>query len=561
MQDIPKYLHPYIATQDPALYTAIDHAGWRFILKISQAFFSKHAHEMYLEGLEKTGISTERIPLISDMDEKLKRFGWRAAPVCGFIPPSVFMEFLSLGILPIACDMRKLEHLSYTPAPDIVHEAAGHAPIIADPEYAHYLRQYGEVSRKSIFSSQDWNLYVAIRNLSDTKENPKSTLEEIQAAENCLNKAIQAIDHVSEATELARMSWWTIEYGLIGSMEDPKIYGAGLLSSLGESYHCLRPEITKIPLTLNCVEVTYDITKPQPQLFIAPDFQTLTRVLDELTETMAFRKGGVTGLNKAKKAATVTTTEWESGLQISGILESFSLDSNNNPTLIKFSGPVQLSVCDQELAGFGARKFSNGFITPVGLWKFENKKSNGKNKVVFDSGITIQGQFKKEIKNKERVVALVFENSSIVDSHGIVLVPQSKGERVIACGEKVVSVFGGAADRAKYLEATGGFQQPPGNPKTNLTSENRLLDGLYQQVREVRESGKVAQQLSRLNQIQSELDKKYPQDWLLRFELLELNSTYSLKAAWAQSTLQRLRQIAGESKPISEMIERGLALL
>src|SRR3954466_6997248 len=168
-EQIPEHLKPYVVGQDPSLYTAIDHASWRFILKISQKFFSKHAHPKYLSGLRETGISTERIPLISEMDASLRTFGWRAVAVSGFVPPAVFMEFLSLGILPIACDMRKLENLSYTPAPDIVHEAAGHAPIIADPEYERYLRSYGEISRKAIFSKQDLEVYEAVRNLSDVK--------------------------------------------------------------------------------------------------------------------------------------------------------------------------------------------------------------------------------------------------------------------------------------------------------------------------------------------------------------------------------------------------------
>ncbi|MFL5814492.1 MAG: phenylalanine 4-monooxygenase, partial [Bdellovibrionia bacterium] len=165
-EQIPEYLQPYIAHQDPSLYTPIDHASWRFILKISQAFFAKNAHPMYLNGLRETGISTDRIPLISEMDQKLRRFGWRAVPVSGFIPPAVFMEFLSRGVLPIACDMRKIENISYTPAPDIVHEAAGHAPIIAEPSYAAYLRHYGELAEKAIYSKQDLDVYEAVRNLS-----------------------------------------------------------------------------------------------------------------------------------------------------------------------------------------------------------------------------------------------------------------------------------------------------------------------------------------------------------------------------------------------------------
>jgi phenylalanine-4-hydroxylase len=93
---VPEYLRPFIAKQDASLYTPIDHASWRFILNISQSFFSKNAHSKYLAGLEETGISTERIPLIEEMDAKLKRFGWRAVAVSGFIPPTVSKRIKSL---------------------------------------------------------------------------------------------------------------------------------------------------------------------------------------------------------------------------------------------------------------------------------------------------------------------------------------------------------------------------------------------------------------------------------------------------------------------------------
>ena len=67
--------------------------------------------------------------------------------------------------------MRSLEHLFYTPTPDIVHEAAGHSPMIADADYAEYLKYYGKIACKAISSSEDYDLYIAIRELSDIKEN------------------------------------------------------------------------------------------------------------------------------------------------------------------------------------------------------------------------------------------------------------------------------------------------------------------------------------------------------------------------------------------------------
>ena len=77
------------------------------------------------------------------MNRMLKDIGWAAVAVDGFIPPNAFMEFQAYNILVIASDIRQLEHIEYTPAPDIIHEGAGHAPIIANPEYAEYLRRFG----------------------------------------------------------------------------------------------------------------------------------------------------------------------------------------------------------------------------------------------------------------------------------------------------------------------------------------------------------------------------------------------------------------------------------
>ncbi|MGZ3721743.1 MAG: aromatic amino acid hydroxylase, partial [Bdellovibrionales bacterium] len=186
---IPKHLLKYIVEQNYARYTPEDQAVWRYIMRQLKNYLSTHAHESYLQGLEKSGIEIERIPHIEVIDQKLEELGWGAVPVSGFIPPAAFMEFQSLGVLPIASDMRTLDHLLYTPAPDIVHEAAGHAPILAaDPEYAAYLRQYGEVARHSILSREDLAQYEAIRVLSDMKEDPASTPEKIARAEKHLHQ-------------------------------------------------------------------------------------------------------------------------------------------------------------------------------------------------------------------------------------------------------------------------------------------------------------------------------------------------------------------------------------
>ena len=177
----PKHLKKYIVDQNYESYSSMDHACWKFILKISVSFFTKYADNIYINGLKDTGILLNKIPRITTINNKLRKLGWQAVCVRGFLPPQIFMEFQSLKILPIAADMRTYEHLTYTPAPDIVHEAAGHAPIIANKDYSDYLIQYGEIASKAIISNEDINLYHAIRKLSDIKEN-------ISASKNDINK-------------------------------------------------------------------------------------------------------------------------------------------------------------------------------------------------------------------------------------------------------------------------------------------------------------------------------------------------------------------------------------
>ena len=114
----------------------------------------------------------DSIPRIEKMSEKLQKFGWQAVPVDGFLPPAVFMELQSMSVLPIASAIRTIDHILYTPAPDIVHEAAGHAPMLINRDFANYLRRYAHVAKKTIMSSKDLEQYIAIRELSDKKEDP-----------------------------------------------------------------------------------------------------------------------------------------------------------------------------------------------------------------------------------------------------------------------------------------------------------------------------------------------------------------------------------------------------
>src|ERR1700737_4879755 len=365
----PKHLLQFAVDQRYDDYTSVDHAVWRFIMRQNVFFLREYAHKVYFQGLLDTGISFERIPRIEEMNDILGKIEWGAVAGEGFIPPAAFMEFQAYKVLVIACDMRQIHHIEYTPAPDIVHEAAGHAPIIVDREYSNYLQRFGEVGARAMSSKRDFELYQAIRHLSILKEQPNSEPKEIEKATKLVEERQKNLGEPSEMARLSRLHWWTVEYGLIGTQENPKIYGAGLLSSIGESVSCLEPAVKKIPYSIDAANMPFDITTKQPQLFVCRDFEHLRDVLEEFASQMAFMIGGLEGINKAIECKNTTTCEYSSGLQVSGPFTEVIVDSRTNPIYLRTTGPSALACQNKELAGHGIDYHKEGFDSPIGNWK------------------------------------------------------------------------------------------------------------------------------------------------------------------------------------------------
>ena len=545
MNQLPQHLRKYCVDQNYARYTPVDQATWRYCLRQLKDFLSKNAHPVYIEGLEKTGISEEQIPRIEEMSTKLSNFGWTAMPVSGFIPPAAFMELQSLSILPIASDMRSIDHLLYTPAPDIVHEAAGHAPIIVDPEYAAYLKEYAQVAKKAIISKEDLDLYEAIRELSDIKESSSSTPEQIKASEKKLEETIKASTHVSEATELSRMNWWTAEYGLVGSVDKPKIFGAGLLSSVGESKWCMSEKVKKIPLTVDCIKQTYDITEPQPQLFVTPDFKTLVKVLHQMSDSMAYRIGGKTGLDKAIQAKSVNTVELETGLQISGVLSEYIQDASGNVIYIKFTGPTQISRNDIQLAGHNKEYHQHGYSFPLGSYKQVG------NTLQYDSGVTVTGDL---VKTEHGI--MTFANCTVKYKDQTLFQPDW-GNFDITVGNKVVSVFGGPADRKSYGD-TDDFVAAR-VPTPNYSAEQKALFALYQNIRDYRRSRPEwsdSTTMALFDKCLNEANDK----WLLFVELLEIALMSKLSPVLTKKIETHLQTIKSNNEKLTSVIDDGVRL-
>lgn len=574
MEFLPPHLRKYVVEQHYEKYTPVDQAVWRYILRQLKAFLSKHAHECYVEGLEKTGIDVERIPKISEISAKIEKFGWRALPVSGFIPPAAFMELQALGVLPVASDMRTLDHLLYTPAPDIVHEAAGHAPILIHPEFSEYLRKYAQVAKKAIISKEDLDMYEAIRELSDIKENPNSTAAEIAAAEKNLDTVGKNVSHISEAAELGRMNWWTAEYGLIGPLNNPKIFGAGLLSSVGESKWCLSEKVKKIPLTVDCIKVGYDITEPQPQLFVAPDFKTLSKVLDDMANQMAFRLGGLASLEKVIQAQSVNTAELNSGIQMSGQVIEAITDNNKQVAYIRLQGPSQLSFQDKELSGHDKKYHAQGFGTPVGFlksfptkcpstltdseWASLQVSTGQTTRLEYTSGVAVTGNVQNRLVKNGTTVLLTLTNAR-AEFNGRVLFEPSWGTFDIAIGSTVVSAFGGPADREAYGETTDFVAKRVPTPKYSATDLTKHAHyGAVRKLREEQVSGdKLIQELQKILSAHRDV---FPEDWLLILEAIELIKARAANTPYLNDLEQALADLAKKDAKIQGLITDGLIL-
>lgn len=527
---LPKHLRRYIVDQNYAKYTAIDHAVWRYIMRLNYDFLKETAHVSYLDGLAKTGISIDKIPQIDEMNGILSKIGWGAVCVDGFIPPTAFMEFQAYKVLVIAADMRNINHIEYTPAPDIVHEAAGHAPIIVNPAYAEYLRLFGEIGSKAILSKRDNDLYEAIRKVSITKENPAATEEDIQLAEQQLNQIQNDMGKPSEMARLRNLHWWTVEYGLIGSMEKPQIYGAGLLSSIGESAACLTEKVKKRPYSIAAADYSFDITTQQPQLFVTPNFTHLLTVLHEFADTMAFRRGGASGLKLAIESNALASCQLSSGLQISGVFTKSITGPSGEVAYLNTTGPTMLSENNNMLIGHDKKAHKEGFGTPVG--KLEGTehhledmnfaeleklhiKIGYRSRLQFESGVVVEGVLQYIHQNAYGKILLMSFNDCTVTYGDEILFAPDWGTFDMAVGYKIVSVFSGAADKDEFESDT--YVSPTTTVTNNYTDQQYI--GLYQLVRDMRESNIITEKLS---SIFEKIKQHYPNDWLLAVELYEL---------------------------------------
>lgn len=567
---LPPHLKQYIKPQNYEDYTPINQAVWRYVMRKNVDYLARVAHKSYLDGLRKTGISIETIPSMYGMNRILKEIGWAAVAVDGFIPPNAFMEFQAYKVLVIASDIRQLENIEYTPAPDIIHEGAGHAPIIASPDYAEYLRRFGEIGAKAISSAHDMDIYEAVRKLSILKEAAGVSKEEVLKAEKHVEELQNKKVEPSEIALIRNLHWWTVEYGLIGTLDDPKIYGAGLLSSIGESAWCMTDKVKKLPYSIDAIYQEFDITKPQPQLYVTPDFAYLMRVLEEFANTMAVRKGGWRGLKKLIASKQIGTIELSTGLQVSGVFTRMIQNEDNEVIYFETEGPTALASREKELIGHGTTKHSNGFRSPLGKLKGINLSIENMGprdlqaynfydrkpiSFEFESGITVNGLNVTGFRNLNGKLMLIQFTDCTVRYKDEVLFSPDMGDFDMAIGQEILSAFAGPADYLSFK-----LEKHVTNTTTiklESSQETKNLQNLYNTVRNIRE-GQITSK-EQLSIIFENVLNHYPNDWLLPLEIYEL--VYNDNSELTKLVLEHLTALTKASPEIAHLIKNGIELL
>jgi monomeric phenylalanine-4-hydroxylase len=225
-------------------YTDEEQAIWQHVAGRLEELHEKYASPFYLRAKKDLGISTKRIPQLSEMNRRLKELtGFRLAPIEGLVETRGFLSWLSYRVMLSTQYIRHHSRPEYTPEPDIVHESIGHIPMFTNPNFADYSQFVGHGAR-----------------IADDKQ-----LE-----------------------ELGRLYWFTVEFGLVEHEGDIKAYGAGLLSSYGELVHAFSDEVERRPFDLEqVINHDYTYSDMQPVLYVIPSYAELKEVTLKYIESFS----------------------------------------------------------------------------------------------------------------------------------------------------------------------------------------------------------------------------------------------------------------------------------
>ena len=229
--------------QDWRAYSPGEHEVWLTLYERQSALLPGRACQPFLDGLHALDLHGRGIPDFAEMNRKLGALtGWSVVAVPGLVPDEVFFEHLANRRFPAGRFVRRADQLDYLQEPDIFHDVFGHVPMLTDPVFADYMQAYGEGGLRAMRAGRLHNL--------------------------------------------ARLYWYTVEFGLIETPQGLRIYGAGIVSSAGESVFALDdPSPNRLGFELvRTMRTPYRIDDYQQVYFVLP---SLRRLLDDTLQDFA----------------------------------------------------------------------------------------------------------------------------------------------------------------------------------------------------------------------------------------------------------------------------------
>lgn len=223
-------------------YNAREQRVWRYVAEELEDLHQKYASPFYLKAKKDLGITTERIPQLSEMNRRLNELtGFRLAPIEGLVETRGFLSWLSYRVMLCTQYIRHHSQPAYTPEPDIVHESIGHIPMFTNPNFADFSQFIGHGAR---------------------------------------------IATDKQLEELGRLYWFTVEFGMVEHEGHVKAYGAGLLSSFGELEHAFSNEVERRPFDLEqVINHEYTYSDMQSVLYVIPSYSDLKDVTRKYIES------------------------------------------------------------------------------------------------------------------------------------------------------------------------------------------------------------------------------------------------------------------------------------
>lgn len=221
------------------------HDTWRILYERRMATLVDTGSKTFLAGMDRIGLSSERVPDLADVNARLTaRTGWAAVGVSGFIPAAQFFRCLAQRRFPTTLKVRPRAQLDYLPEPDIFHDVFGHVPLHADAVFADFLQRFGALATRA--RSED------------------------------------------EIAAMARLFWFTVEFGLIREAGRIKIYGSGLISSHADAANALGANCERRPFDVDAVmREPFEIDRLQNVLFVIDSFDQLFDAVEEVRRRTA----------------------------------------------------------------------------------------------------------------------------------------------------------------------------------------------------------------------------------------------------------------------------------